>query len=105
MDIEVQPVQSPDISIFVDGADTARPDKLEELYEYRNSDEVTPYLQSYPTLFDFLQESYRHLLKQLILVLNSHEFLLGGLFKACPSITIESRGAGATRSFSKSCHE
>jgi hypothetical protein len=34
------------------------------LYEYRNSDEVTHYLQSYPALINFLQESYRHLLKQ-----------------------------------------
>jgi hypothetical protein len=64
MDIEVQPVRSRNIPIFEVGADTASPNKLEELYEYRNSDEVTDYLQSYPALIAFLQESYRYLLKQ-----------------------------------------
>jgi hypothetical protein len=64
MDIEVQTVRSRNIPIFEVSADTVSSNKLEELYEYRNGDEVTHYLQSYPKLIDFLQESYRHLLKQ-----------------------------------------
>jgi hypothetical protein len=42
---------------------TASSYKLEELYEYRNSDEVIDYLQSHPELINFLQESYCYLLK------------------------------------------
>jgi hypothetical protein len=37
--------------------------KLEELYEYRNGNEVVNYLQSNPELIDFLQKSHYHLLK------------------------------------------
>jgi hypothetical protein len=37
--------------------------KLDSLYEYRNQNDVAHYLQSYPGLNDFLEESYYHVRK------------------------------------------
>jgi hypothetical protein len=49
--------------MFGEIAETTVSYQLEELYEYRNCDEVTHYLQAYPKLINFLQESYDRLLK------------------------------------------
>jgi hypothetical protein len=64
MEIEIQqPVRSQNSAMFGEIAETTVSYQLEELYEYRNCDEVTHYLQAYPKLINFLQESYDRLLK------------------------------------------
>lgn len=65
MELEIQqPVRSQNSAMFDEITDTTASYKLEELYEYRNDDEVARYLQAYPKLIDFLHESYGQLLRQ-----------------------------------------